>query len=257
MKIAIIGSAPSSIRLAPYNDHTWKVWGCSPGAYPVVPRSDAWFELHRWEPPVIGRPEQQKPWFSPEYCMWLRAHPRVVMLEKLPEIPGSEPLPWEALTEKYGHYNFTSSIAWMLAMAIDEIQRHRDWRPSSMNEDDAIGLWGVDMAATEEYGYQRAGCQFFVQIASSLGIRIVVPAESDLMVPPVLYGVSEINHANIKLLERKREIESRLAIAKASEERARSEVWFLNGALDDLNYMINTWTRQGDAKTYSNGNMSR
>ena len=54
-KIALVGSAPSSIRLAPINDPDWQIWGCSPGAYGVVgPRADVWFEMHRWEPQVPG-----------------------------------------------------------------------------------------------------------------------------------------------------------------------------------------------------------
>lgn len=245
MKIGIIGSAPSSIRKAPYSDPTWRLWGCSPGAYAVVGRSNVWFELHRWEPPVIGKPDQQRPWFSPEYCMWLAQQPKVVMLNKEPMIPNSVALPVDDLLRRYGHYNFTSSIAWMMAMAIDEIQEARATRKQV--EQDEIGLWGVDMSATEEYGYQRSGCQFFVQLAASLKIKITLPPESDLMVPPPLYGVSEDNHVNIKMLERKREIESRLANAHAAMANAQNETMFLKGALDDINYVLNTWTHQGDA----------
>ena len=32
LKIALVGTAPSSRMLAPYNDPSWKIWGCSPGA---------------------------------------------------------------------------------------------------------------------------------------------------------------------------------------------------------------------------------
>ena len=55
LKIALIGSAPSSIQQAPYHDPSWLVWGCSPGAYGVVPkgRSNVWWELHLYE--QIGR----------------------------------------------------------------------------------------------------------------------------------------------------------------------------------------------------------
>ena len=72
MKIALVGSAPSSVRLAPFDDPSWDIWGCSPGAYPVFAqkRVDMFFELHRWEPPVVGRADQQVPWFTPEYVQW-------------------------------------------------------------------------------------------------------------------------------------------------------------------------------------------
>src|SRR5215467_5742575 len=33
-KVAIIGTAPSSRMLAPFNDPTWDIWVCSPGNMP-------------------------------------------------------------------------------------------------------------------------------------------------------------------------------------------------------------------------------
>ena len=33
-----------------------------------------------------------------------------------------------------------------------------------------IGLWGIDMAATEEYAYQRPGCQHFLGLVKRAGI---------------------------------------------------------------------------------------
>lgn len=247
MKIALIGSAPSSVRLGPYGDPSWKIWGCSPGVYPVVPRSDAWFELHRWEPPVIGKPDQQKPWFSPEYCMWMAKQSCVWMAEAVPEIPNSKRLPAEDLVGKYGAYFFTSSLAWMFAMAIEEILKDRETFPRhDPDAKDCIGLWGVDMAATEEYGYQRAGCQFFAQIAAQLNINIVVPPESDLLMPAPLYGIVESDPMHIKLMARKAELTNRLNNVTAGLENARNEMHFLQGALDDLNYNLNTWVQLDD-----------
>ena len=109
LKIALIGSAPSSIQQAPYHDPSWLVWGCSPGAYGVVPkgRSNVWWELHLYEPGT--------PWFSPEYCEFLKQHPCVMVAEERPEIPNGKTLPVDDLLKKYGPYFFTSSIAWMMA----------------------------------------------------------------------------------------------------------------------------------------------
>ena len=252
MKIALVGSAPSSIRLAPYSDPSWKIWGCSPGAYPVVPRSDAWFELHRWEPPVIGKADQQVPWFSPEYVMWLAQHPCVWMLEKQSQIVNSRRLPAESLVAKYGAYFFTSSLAWMFALAIEEILQAREiiHHDGLVLPSDEIGLWGVDMTATEEYGYQRAGCQFFAQIAEQLDIRVVVPPESDLLLPPPLYGVSENDPMMIKLTVRKRELLGRIESEKQQLEAHKHNVSFLQGAIDDMDYIIGTWVQldSGGAK---------
>lgn len=157
LKIACIGSAPSSVRLAPWGDPTWKIFGCSPGVMQYARRVHAWMEIHRWEPGIVGQPETQKPWFSPEYIQWMATLPRVFMHHPVPEIPRSVALPVDALIEKYGNIWFTSSIAWMMALAIEDILERRRLRgtdpnnpelaPLAEGEIDSIGLWGVDMAA--------------------------------------------------------------------------------------------------------------
>lgn len=245
MKIAILGTAPSSVRLAPFSDPSWLVWACSPGTYPLLPRCDAFFEIHRQEAPVIGKPDKQVPWFSPEYWAWLGQQRLVWMVEPHPDIAGSRRLPIEPLLEKYGHFFFTSSIAWMLAMAIESIgeaEQKGDKGPHS------IGLWGVDMAHDTEYGYQRAGCQLFVQVAADLGIEIVLPPESDLMTPPPLYGVFESSHRAIKLTARMRELVANQNMLEASLSKVKSDLDYTNGAISDLQYVMNNWMFEGVVK---------
>ena len=62
------------------------------------------------------------------------------------------------------------------------------------------------MSATEEYGYQRAGCQFFILEALRRGIGIFVPPESCLLRPVPVYGLCEWGHTYIKLTQRAREL---------------------------------------------------
>lgn len=241
MKIALIGSAPSSVRLGPYDNPEWKIWGCSPGVFATGVRTDTWFELHRWEPGVLGRAETQKPWLSPEYCAWMAKHPDVVMVVPQPDIPNSRHLPWQQLITIYGAYFFNSSLSWMAAMAIEAIKTDRERPDRDPDTKDAIGMWGVDMSATEEYGYQRAGCQFFVQMAMNMNIEVIVPPESDLTRHPPLYGVCEHWDQHIKTLTRLRELQQRNAIAKQNIENAQRERDYTQGLMDDTNYHLNTW----------------
>jgi hypothetical protein len=230
-KIAIIGSAPSSIALGPYNDPSWAVWGCSPGAYGYVPRSEVWWEIHRWEPANPGVPMDAtaKPWFSPEYCDFLRRYAGTVMMATdHADVPHGVRAPFEELIKKHGPYHFTSSIAWMIALALE-------FKPK------AIGLWGVDMAATSEYAFQRPGLQHFLGLATQMGIEVVLPPESDLMRPTTMYGISEYSPRHIKLLARKNELQNRLNEATNRLNGASAEMQFLRGALDDLEYMSMTW----------------
>lgn len=255
MKIAILGTAPSSMMLAPFGDPAFKIWACSPGTYPYIPRCDAFFELHRPEFGEVGKPATQKPWFSPEYVQWLGLQRcNVWMQQPVPQVPQSRALPVDELLSRYGSYFFTSTIAWMLACAIEDVLQDRNAVKESASkefdagqrnfcspEPDVIALYGVDMAANEEYGYQRAGCQHFMLLAADLGIKIVVPPESDLLRPMPLYGIDEGSHWMIKATARKRELEARLAQVTAAAANATGEMHFVRGALDDLDYHMKTW----------------
>jgi hypothetical protein len=250
MKIALLGSASSSLRLAPFGNPEWRIWACSPGTYPLLSRCDAFFELHRWEPGVIGKAR------DPEALVLAgvrrldgqavarldaRAGVRRSRLE-VAALRGSLP--------RWGSYFWTSSLAYMLAMAMDEIIAERARRKASgmsevdleaASKTDMVGLWGVDMSATEEYGYQRAGCQFFLCMANMLGIGVYVPPESDLLRPLPPYGLVESSHWHIKNLVRRHELEARRDGMKASMEAASKNVQFLDGAIDDLKYQMDTW----------------
>lgn len=239
LKIALVGSAPASARNAPYADPSWQIWGCSPGLYGVAMRVNAWFELHLWEP--------GQTWFSPEYVQWLYALPgRDVTLWTgapkpmgdaygQPPVPGALVLPWKEIIEKYdpAQWFCSSSLFWMMAMAIEAGATK-------------IGFWGVDMAATQEYEMQRAGIHFLTYVARQRGIEVGAPAESDLFTPRFRYGIDEWTHSYRKVRARMAELQQRAAEAQALAAAKQGEVMFLQGAMDDLKYMGDTWVDKGD-----------
>lgn len=218
-KIVLLGTAPASMNIAPFGGD-WEIWACSPGTY-GVPKIDKFFELHRYEP--------GQPWFGEGYCDFLKKFQgEVIMSAPVPDIPNCTLLPYQHLVEKYSPYFFTSSLAWMMAMAMEE-------------KPEKIALYGVDMASTEEYKDQRLGCQFFALLAKAQGIEVGVPPESDLLRPAPLYGVCETSHAWIKQTARARELSFRLAEAtKVAQEKER-ESQFLQGALDDQDWQLRSW----------------
>ena len=257
MKIACCGTSPYSVRLIPSGDPSWAIWGCSPGLYPIIGKTDAWFELHRWEPPTLGRPDKQVPWLSPEYCGWMAQRQHVVwMAQQIAAIPMSRALPVNDLVDKYGHYFFTSSLAWMAAMAIEAILMNRtllaegDERAVKgvEGEPDAIGFWGVDMSTEEEYVQQRSGCQFFATVAASMNIKVIVPPESDLLIPPALYGVSEGSPRAIRTRARMDMMKMRKAQADAAMVQAHRDQGFMDGQIEAELYHIRTWSHEGEIK---------
>jgi hypothetical protein len=231
LKIALVGSAPASARIAPYQDPDWKIWGCSPGLYGVAPRVDEWFEMHLWEP--------GQTWFSPEYCQWLAALPeRGVKLwtgAPVEALPGSMVYPVDDVLAEFdpNRWFCSSSLFWMMARAI-KVGATK------------IGFWGVDMAAGEEYEMQRAGIHFLTYIARARGIEVGIPMESDLFTPRFRYGVDEWTHSFRKLRARRAELQHRLAEAEAMSRQYTDAMHFLKGALDDSKYMGDTWADKGN-----------
>lgn len=259
-KIAILGSAPSSTMLAPFEDKSWAVWCTSPSVFASVAskRSDVWFEVHRWLPYPPGNSGKPgtRPWFSPEFRQFLREYQGPVFMshpqsfkdegtwEELvhygpihADIPHSIPYPFGQLLKKHGPFQFTSSISEMLALAIE-------CQPK------VIGLFGVDMAAETEWAYQRPGCQHFVGLAQALGIEIVLPPESDLMRHSTIYGYGEHNERHIRLREILMELESRKANIVATLNQAQMDLHHVNGRLDQMKYVLDVWSDdlQGDLK---------
>lgn len=230
-KIAIVGSAPASVQLAPYRDMSWAIWGVSPGAYGAAARKDVWFELHRWEPQEPGFPADPhaKGWFSPEYVRFIELFPGpVFMSQPIPSVANCVLYPYQSMIAKYGPYHFQSTMSWMLAYAIEQ-------RPK------AIGLWGVDCAAPEEWAHQRPGVQHFLGLAKSLGIEVYLPLESDLLQPSTMYGISEMNPRHAKLTARMKELQGRLTAHEQQQAFHGQQALFLKGAVDNLKYVMDQW----------------
>jgi hypothetical protein len=240
--IAILGTSATSMALAPFKNQDWAIWACSPGAYPICAqnRSDVWFEPHRWMPTAPGQfgAPGTKPWFSPEFHTFLAQHKGpVFMSEVQATIPSSVLIPYQQLIEKYGPYFWTSTIAYMIAMAIDVLQPR-----AAAGEEVMIGLYGVDMSATEEWAYQRPACQHFIGLAMSLGIHVLLPKESDLMRPPTMYGIGEHNPRHIRLLARKVEAEAQLANLVGQHDNIIKQTMMLKGVIAEQDYLLGAWS---------------
>ena len=228
MKIGLLGSAPSSKWAAPFNDPEWEIWSCSPGNMDL-PRSDAFFEIHAIDTTLkeklynVQHPGQTMTFV--EYC---KKHPRIYMQEKRPEYPGSVEYPKDEMFKKFGPYFWTSSLSYMLALAIHQ-------------KPDAIGLWGVDMSAGEEYVHQRPGCQYFIQEAERAGIDIVVPYGSDILFPHPPYGYREASHMWSKMNTRWKELAGKHQMISAQMAELQTQKLHLEGAMDDAQFVVDTY----------------
>jgi hypothetical protein len=176
-KIAIVGFAESSYKLAPYNDPSVEIWGLNE-LWKYLPRWTRWFELH--DSDTLGvtvrdlsEGEQKR------HLAWLSSQPKEKPIYMQPQFcdgrfPGAVPYPLEAMCAEFGRY-FTSTIGYMLALAISE---KATW----------IGLYGVDLASDIEYPQQRPNTEYLIGLAKGKGITVEIPPTSALLKAGHLYG---------------------------------------------------------------------
>lgn len=206
MKIAILGTAFSANK-APFDDASWEIWACNN----VPPkRWDRWFQLHDDAniDSVAGHRE------------WLAEQTKPVYIQKTdPSIPNGIAYPLPEMVAKYGSWFFTSSISYMLALAIEEVPEE-------------IGVYGVDMADATEYAHQKPGCRFFIQVAKMQGIKVTIPPEAEVAVPGRLYGFDGPSWIQQKASARKTELLARIDQNDARRQTMMAEKLMLRGARD-------------------------
>jgi hypothetical protein len=185
-RVAICGFAPTSKDLAPYADKSVEIWGCNE-LYEHIPRVDVIFELH-------DRSEFESTFRNQRHLDWLKAaNIPIYMVKHYDDIPNSIPYPLHVMTSRFGTY-FNNTISYMICLAI--FMQYK-W----------VGLFGIDMAHSTEYGGQRPSCEYFIGWARGLAEAqgfptIHVPEESELLKCQFLYGyVNGDKHS--KLIQQK------------------------------------------------------
>jgi len=168
--IAILGSHPATVEMAPFNDD-WLIYACSPHNFEqrTLPRMDEWFEDHI---PI------QDATRGYNYLKYLETLPVVWMRDKeqMHHFPGAREYPEDEMKAEFCPYMFTSSIAYMQAKAIKDIEEGK--------AEPCIGMFGIMQASPGEYTYQRPGIQYFIWEADRRGIDVIAPDISGLFEPP-------------------------------------------------------------------------
>lgn len=235
-RVAIIGKAPSSRDLAPYDDETFEIWTLS-DLVPrrQVPRFTRHFELHPPDGWLKARPKQAWHQVAPEYWEWLKSIPPeipVYMHCQIEEIPASRPFPLMEVLNYFGPYPyFNNTVSWLLAFAI-------------MQGAETVGVYGVDMAQTKEYREQRPSCEWLIGWAQGKGVEVIIPEECDLLKTPFLYGfeadggrLARKHRARTKELEgRLQKKRQRVQELAAAQDQAVREACYLEGAIENQSY---------------------
>lgn len=222
-KIAILGTGAGAQNV-PINDPSWEIWGCARRAGHVI-RANRWFEVHR----IDGYP--------PEFAVWWRkvikdtlSDVPVYMVYPEPGLGNVVDYPLRQIIGRFGSFFLTSSVAYMLALAIDEFAP----QGQLAQEGAEIGLWGFNAEYGSEYRQQRAGCRHFLKLAHVLGVKTTVLADSGMAYDPVPYPLWTDDPLQTKLTARLRDAKQQIYIYQQSLEQSRGIKASLHGALAEL-----------------------
>lgn len=199
-RIALVGTANSGAD-APFADPSYEIWGVSARA-PYVTRATRWFELHRLE----GEPRAWADNWRTDVKVFAHDCELVMFYPEFDLGPKVTAYPIARITERFGTYFMTSTFAWMIALAIDELcPQGEEW---GIGE---IALFGIDMEYGTEYRDQRVGLRHFIDLARVMGITITRLANGGLSYEPVPYPFWQDDPLISKLKQRTDLNEKKLA----------------------------------------------
>ena len=211
-KVCIVGFA-ESYKQAPFDDPSYTIWGMNQ-LYRWIPRADRWFEMHK---DYLSDQVEDS-----DYLGWLKeCQIPIYMLQRDPAIPNSIAYPIDSVVASVvKQYYFTSTVAYMLALAI-------------LEGFEQISIYGVDLAADSEYSYQKPNAEYLIGIATDRGIKVNVPVTSALMKQRYLYGYQDKPNDVLPL----EDLDKRERVLKDALEKLRLQCIALEGAIDECRNM--------------------
>jgi len=207
-KVIILGTCPSR-ELAPIEDKTWEVWTIGPGGKNVQ-RWERLFELHG----AASWPQGFR-----HYLEELKSvkPPRIIYTEAaMPDWPASQVINRDGLFAKYGRMWFQSQISYALAVALEENVT-------------AIGIYGIDLEAGEEYRSQFTSAKYFMNLAQLAGIDVIVPEGCGLLRDPNPYPDTWETHLAQTLRSKSDHLQGLLNMKMQQVEQLKLEIAQLNG----------------------------
>lgn len=161
--VALVGFAASSREMV-HQSSADEIWSVNWAWQYNLPRIDRLFDMHpRWH---LTHPGDM----MTEHWAWLKREHTfpIYMIEPFPEIPNCVLYPVDEVVANVGRKYFTSSVAYMLGLAL-------------LEGFERIELYGIDMATSTEYAYQKAGTEYLVGVAEGRGVEVYVPEQSKLL----------------------------------------------------------------------------
>lgn len=174
--VAIVGFAETSRELVKKEPETTEIWSLN-RCYTFLHRWDRWFEVHEADL-YQGKTGLREASYVEEQLMQSKVD--IYMLHPDPNIPRAVQYPKEEIIEYFGIDYFTTSIAYMLALAA--------WENVQGQTITEVQMYGIDMSAFSEYSEQLPSVSFWLGVLKGQGVKINIPSVSPLLKCAMQYG---------------------------------------------------------------------
>jgi hypothetical protein len=180
--LAIVGMAPTSCSLAPFDDLDVDLWGLNEmHAFAWFKRATAWFQMHSRD--IFTLPLAKRKVAG--HYDWLKTKHSfpIYMLSTFGDVPDSVEYPLLQMCEEFldgitkggEHFMyFTSTFAYEMALAL-----HLGY--------ERIEIYGFEMFGIDEYITQKPCAEFWIGLARGRGVEIYLPPRNQMLRAP-LYG---------------------------------------------------------------------
>jgi len=162
--VAIVGLAPTSCSLAPFDEEGVEIWGLNEAhAFPQwFKRADRWFQIHAtesWKRYIAKRDVRG-------HFDWLKKNEW--------DIP---------IYMQYYHELVPKSIGYPLHEVVDEVFHN-------FRRGERVEIYGFEMADDEEWVHQKACAEFWIGYAMGKGVEVYTPPNCQILYSQ-LYGGNE------------------------------------------------------------------
>lgn len=189
--VAIVGFAPSTRMLAPWNNPDIEIWGVNEEyGYDYWKRKEGklrWFQLH--ERRLFTRKDNHN---DPNHLNWLKEKHDfpIYMQQHWDEFPSSVKFPLDEIRAKFegklGENYYTSTLALLLAFAAYEGFERVELYGFELGSE-----VGYNTPSETEYGYQRPGAFYWAGMLRGMGIEVYVPPQAGFLHPSLKYGYDD------------------------------------------------------------------
>jgi hypothetical protein len=255
-RVYIVGTA-STKDIIPWNDPDAEYWGVN-NLYGVTLTNatgtchyDRWFEIHNlWLDPATNK-------FLRRGDAEFRGQPVLDYLKGIANLGCTVYMQkhWPDLIPMSVQYPLQEVVAFFQEKGID--LRYCRYLTNTITYEIVLAIylgfqdiqvWGVDMQAGTEYGWQRPSCEFWLGVAAGLGIKIHIPEEADLLKCRFIYGFEEKQQDDFRRKLEKIRKDMKIKRIQAQQQVAENErhMQQLLGAENVVTEIQNIWTNLGD-----------